>query len=61
MRPRVEAVDHEDIFVSHGIEEDTVNLGEIRMNYATLGDPSLPALLMIPAVVGAGKGHVPAR
>ena len=59
MRPRVKAADHEDIFVSHGIEELTVDLGEIRMNYATRGDPSLPALLMVPAAVGAGEGHVP--
>ncbi len=42
------AADHEDIIVSDGIEEHTVNLGEIRMNYAT-PDPSLPALLLVPA------------
>jgi pimeloyl-ACP methyl ester carboxylesterase len=45
----MEATDHEDIFVTHGIEEHTVELGEIRMNYATLGDPSMSALLPIPA------------
>ncbi|GAA4661615.1 hypothetical protein [Arthrobacter cryoconiti] len=33
----------------HGLPEHTVDLGEITMNYATLGDPSLPALLLIPA------------
>jgi alpha-beta hydrolase superfamily lysophospholipase len=49
MSPRFEATDHEDIFVPHALEEHTVDLGEIRMNYATLGDPSTPALLLIPA------------
>ena len=49
MRPRVEAADHEDILVSHGIGKYTVDRGEIPMNYATLGSPSLPTPLMIPA------------
>lgn len=52
----MEAADDDDIIDSHGIEEHTVDLGEIRMNLATRGDPSLPALLIVPAVVGAGKG-----
>lgn len=49
MSPRLEAADHEDIFIPHSIDEQTVDLGEIRMNYATLGDRALPALLLIPA------------
>jgi hypothetical protein len=40
MSPRLEAADHDDIFVPHTIEEHTIDLGEIRMNYATLGDPA---------------------
>jgi hypothetical protein len=46
MSPRIEAADHEDIFVTHSIREHTVDLGKIRMNYATLGDPRTPALLL---------------
>lgn len=45
----LEAADRADTFVPHAIEEHLVDLGEIRMNYATLGDPTLPALLLIPA------------
>lgn len=35
-------------YVDHGIAEQLVDLGEIRMNYARVGDPSSPALLLIP-------------
>lgn len=41
--------DHPDLFVPHDFPEQRVDLGEVRINYATAGDPSLPALLMIPA------------
>jgi len=34
-----------------------VDLGEITMNYATLGDPSLPALLLIPAQTESWWGY----
>ncbi|GAB2530101.1 alpha/beta fold hydrolase [Nocardia heshunensis] len=44
-----EAEDRADIFVPHAFPERTVDLGEIRMNYAVTGDPNLPALLLIPA------------
>jgi pimeloyl-ACP methyl ester carboxylesterase len=44
-----EAADRSHIFVAHAFAEQTVDLGEVRMNYATAGDPSLPALLLIPA------------
>jgi pimeloyl-ACP methyl ester carboxylesterase len=43
--------------VLHGIPEHTVDLGEITMNYATLGDASLPALLMIPAQTESWWGY----
>jgi pimeloyl-ACP methyl ester carboxylesterase len=52
-----EAADHEEIFVTHGIPEHMVDLGEIRMNYATLGDPSSPALLLIPAQTESWWGY----
>lgn len=45
----IEDHDHPDLFVSHGFPEQQVDLGEVRTNYAVTGDPSLPALLLIPA------------
>lgn len=44
----LEAADRSGTFVAHAFTEQTVDLGEIRMNYAVAGDPSLPALLLIP-------------
>ncbi|GLZ47828.1 alpha/beta hydrolase [Actinomycetospora sp. NBRC 106375] len=43
-----EAADRGDVFVPHGFDEQTVDLGEVRMNYATAGEESSPALLLIP-------------
>jgi pimeloyl-ACP methyl ester carboxylesterase len=43
-----EAEDRAGTFVPHAYEENVADLGEIRMNYAVAGDPSLPALLLIP-------------
>jgi pimeloyl-ACP methyl ester carboxylesterase len=40
-----------DIFVSHDLPEHEVDLGEIRMNYATAGAADRPALLLIPPQV----------
>ncbi|GAB3571020.1 alpha/beta hydrolase [Amycolatopsis endophytica] len=45
---KTEAADRADIFVPHAFGEHTVDLGEIRMNYAVAGDAALPALLLIP-------------
>ena len=39
----------DETYVAH-IAEDLVDLGEVRMNYTTLGDASSPALLLIPAL-----------
>ena len=47
----------EHIFVSHAYDEHQVDLGEIRMNYATAGDPSLPALLLIPGQTESWWGY----
>ncbi|MEU3437629.1 alpha/beta fold hydrolase [Streptomyces sp. NPDC006863] len=44
-----EAADRADDFVPHRFTEHLVNLGEIRMNYVAQGDPTSPALLLIPA------------
>ncbi len=35
-------------YVDHDIAENVVDLGEVRMNYATTGDAASPALLLIP-------------
>lgn len=44
----LEAADRADVFVPHAFEESAVDLGEVRMNYATAGDPKRPALVLIP-------------
>jgi pimeloyl-ACP methyl ester carboxylesterase len=38
----------DDTYVAHSIAEHLVDLGEIEMNYVTLGDPTMPALLLVP-------------
>jgi pimeloyl-ACP methyl ester carboxylesterase len=44
----IEAGDHPDIFTSHAFPEQTADLGEIRMNYATVGGAGRPALVLVP-------------
>ncbi|GAA0741027.1 alpha/beta hydrolase [Dactylosporangium roseum] len=44
----IEAAQRADTFVPHNFTEKTVDLGEIRMNYAVAGDAEHPALLLIP-------------
>jgi pimeloyl-ACP methyl ester carboxylesterase len=46
--PYLEASDHPELFVPHGFEEHLVDLGEVRLNYATAGQPDRPAMLLIP-------------
>jgi pimeloyl-ACP methyl ester carboxylesterase len=36
------------IFVPHAYPEQTVDLGEVALNYATTGSPDKPALLLVP-------------
>jgi pimeloyl-ACP methyl ester carboxylesterase len=43
-----EAEDRADILVPHAFAEHRVDLGEIRMNYATTGADGLPPLLLVP-------------
>jgi hypothetical protein len=46
--PYLEASDHPELFVAHGFEEHLVDLGEVRLNYATAGRPDRPAMLLVP-------------
>ncbi len=49
--------DHPDIFVPHHYSEQIVDLGEIRMNYATAGDGNNPAILLIPGQTESWWGY----
>jgi pimeloyl-ACP methyl ester carboxylesterase len=53
----LEAADHGDLFVAHGFAEHLADLGEIRMNYAVAGDPSAPAVLLVPAQTESWWGY----
>ncbi len=44
-------------YVAHDIAENVVDLGEVRMNYATSGDASAPALLLIPGQTESWWGY----
>jgi pimeloyl-ACP methyl ester carboxylesterase len=44
-------------YVAHGIAEQLVDLGEIQMNYATVGDAASPALLLIPGQTESWWGY----
>jgi len=46
-----------DTYVDHGLAEQTVDLGEVQMNYATLGDASSRALLLIPGQTESWWGY----
>ncbi len=54
---RLEAADREDTFVAHAYPEQLVDLGEVRLNYATAGDSSLPPLLLIPGQTESWWGY----
>jgi len=47
----------DETYVAHGIAEYVVDLGEVQMNYATLGDASSPALLLIPGQTESWWGY----
>jgi hypothetical protein len=49
----LEAEDRAGVFVRHAFDEATVDLGEVRLNYATAGDPEQPALVLIPGQSGS--------
>ncbi|HEV2639846.1 MAG TPA: alpha/beta hydrolase [Actinocrinis sp.] len=56
----LEAEDRAGVFVPHAFEEHTVDLGEVRLNYAVAGDPARPALLLVPAQSESWWGYEPA-
>jgi pimeloyl-ACP methyl ester carboxylesterase len=47
----------DETYVAHGIAEQLVDLGEIEMNYATVGDAGAPALLLIPGQTESWWGY----
>ena len=50
--------DNPDItYVPHRYDEQLIDLGEVRLNYAYSGDPSLPALLLIPGQTKSWWGY----
>lgn len=53
----LEARDRADIFIAHAFQERLVDLGEIRMNYASIGEPGRPALLLVPAQTESWWGY----
>lgn len=56
----LDAESHPDIFIDHGLEEQIVDLGEIRMNYAVAGEATSPALLLVPSQSESWWGYEPA-
>lgn len=53
----LEAQDRADTFIPHAFDEHLVDLGEVRMNYATAGEPDRPALLLVPAQTESWWGY----
>ena len=47
----------DETYVAHAFAEQRVGLGEIDMNYATAGDPTSPALLLIPGQTESWWGY----
>src|SRR5689334_16182126 len=47
----------EKTYVPHAYPEHTIDLGEIVMNYAVAGRPTLPALLLVPAQTESWWGY----
>lgn len=44
-------------YVPHAFAEQLVDLGEVQMNYATVGDASQPALLLVPGQTESWWGY----
>lgn len=47
----------DETYVPHAFAEQLADLGEVQMNYATVGDPSQPALLLIPGQTESWWGY----
>jgi pimeloyl-ACP methyl ester carboxylesterase len=56
----LETQDRAVTFIAHAFDEQLVDLGEVRMNYATTGTPGQPALLLVPAQTESWWGYEPA-
>ena len=47
----------DETYVPHSYQENTIDLGEVVMNYAVAGDPASPALLLIPGQTESWWGY----
>jgi pimeloyl-ACP methyl ester carboxylesterase len=47
----------DETYAPHGIAEQVADLGEVQMNYATVGDSGSPALLLIPGQTESWWGY----
>src|SRR5580698_9591051 len=47
----------DETYIAHGFAESLVDLGEVQMNYATAGESSSPALLLIPGQTESWWGY----
>src|SRR5215468_9273160 len=47
----------DETYIAHAFPEQLVDLGEVQMNYATLGDKSSPALLLVPGQTESWWGY----
>jgi pimeloyl-ACP methyl ester carboxylesterase len=47
----------DETFIPHALPEQLADLGEVQMNYATVGDASKPALLLIPGQTESWWGY----
>jgi pimeloyl-ACP methyl ester carboxylesterase len=47
----------DETYLPHAFEENVVDLGEVEMNYATVGDASKPALLLVPGQTESWWGY----
>jgi pimeloyl-ACP methyl ester carboxylesterase len=48
---------NDQIFIPHSLPEQRIDLGEVRLNYATTGTPDRPALLLLPAQTESWWGY----
>ena len=50
--------DHpDDTYVAHALPEQVVDLGEVQLNHVAVGDPSAPALLLVPGQTESWWGY----
>src|SRR5215470_6187658 len=56
-RGRYGAHNPDETYIVHALAEQLVDLGEVRMNYATVGDKSSPPLLLIPGQTESWWGY----